>query len=305
VTPPVIGLVGCGRWGANILRDLVDLGCEVAVADSDPAAASVASAAGACVVVDDVMRLPDVEGIVVASSTRSHGHVVAGALAHNVPIFVEKPLMTDVGGLEALALTAENRVFEMHKWRYHPGIEMLASVAGSGELGSVESLQTTRLGWVDHHHDVDPIWVLAPHDLSIAIEILAELPEPLAARVAHVDGVPVALTGLLGDAPWLTIDISGRSAVQRREVRLSGEGGTAVLPDSYSAAVIVTRPSSRGGSHTEYRPIDQEAPLRRELRCFAEYLTGGDPPRSALSDSIAVARSITALRALAAAKPVS
>jgi predicted dehydrogenase len=301
VTAPVVGLVGCGRWGSAILRDLVELGCVVVVADPDPAVVGGALAAGAREVVDDVTRLPAVEGIVVSSPTRTHGAAVeAGLVRDDVPIFVEKPITTDLDALETWASIASDRVFEMHKWRSHPGVEALASLARSGALGAVRSLHTERIGWVGAHHDVDPIWLLAPHDLSIGLEILGELPQPVSARITEVAGVPAALNGRLGPSPTFTLELSGRSRVVRRRVHLRCDDGEATLPDPYATDLLVIRTSSGGRCSEERVPLEQEPPLRRELRSFLDHLAGGPPPRSSLDDSVAVISAIVALRRLAA-----
>ena len=71
-----IALVGCGRWGRHILRDLVGLGCTVAVADPSGEARQHAAAAGAASAVRDVAELPEVAGAVVATPTRTHAPVL-------------------------------------------------------------------------------------------------------------------------------------------------------------------------------------------------------------------------------------
>src|SRR6266550_8490738 len=90
-----VGLVGCGRWGANILRDLRSLGCSVPVVARSRASVARARDGGASAVVGDVSELSDVDGIVVATTTSSHAEVVEAVLDHGVPVFVENPLCTD------------------------------------------------------------------------------------------------------------------------------------------------------------------------------------------------------------------
>jgi len=69
----------------------------------------------------------------------------------------------------------------MDKWRYHPGVEALAHAARSGELGEILAIRSYRLGWSNPHKDVDALWILLPHDLAIAYEILGHLPKVKAA----------------------------------------------------------------------------------------------------------------------------
>jgi predicted dehydrogenase len=296
-----VGLVGCGKWGRLVLRDLVTLGSEVTVAVRSEDGRAAALQGGAAQVVETVDDLPEVEGIVVVTPTPTHGQIVERGLERGVPVFVEKPLTNDLAAADRLAEAAPDRVFVMDKWRYHPGVELLAAFARSGELGRVLGLRTSRLGW-GNPHDVDAVWILAPHELAIGLEILGGLPAPRAAVADAADGYAVGLVGLLGQDPWHTLEVSARSAERRREVRLLCEGGVAVLPEADSDHVRIFR----GGDITdttppkpELHPISTELPLLRELHAFLEHLDGGPPPRSSAAEGAAVVRAITELRALA------
>ena len=159
-------------------------------------------------------------------------------------------------------------------------------------------LLTTRIGWGNPHDDVDATWVLAPHDLSIALEILGELPEPRAAVADSAGGGVELLVGLLGERPWHALEVSARSPERRREVTLVCEQGVALLADGYSDHVLVRRD---GTAEPERREISTELPLLRELRAFVEHLDGGPPPRSSAAEGALVVRRIAELRALAGA----
>lgn len=300
--PLQVGLVGCGRWGRHVLRDLRALGARVPVVARSAASRTRAIEGGATSVVEDVGALAGVDGVVVATPTETHAAVVDDLLALGVPIFVEKPLTDDLAAAESILERAGDRVFVMHKWRYHPGVERLAALAQDRALGQVYGVSCVRVGWGNPHKGVDAIWMLAPHDLSIVLEILGVIPAPRAAVASATGSRPTDLVALLGEAPWATIEVSAAHPVRRREVRLVCEEGTAVLPDSYADRVLV----HRGDPHVDLEPraveqlaISTELPLLRELRAFCEHLSGGPPPRSSAADGVAEVRALADLRRLA------
>lgn len=272
-----VGLVGCGNWGKHILRDLKELGCEVPVVTSS----------------GRVADLDGVDGIVVATPTTTHAEITEEALEHGVPVFVEKPLTDDPDAAERLAAAAPDRLFVMDKWRYHPGVELLAEIARSGELGRVVGLRTTRIGW-GNPHDVDAVWILAPHDLAISLEIFGSLPEPKSAVATSIDGTAEGLFGVLGERPWHALEVSARSIDRRREVTLLCEDGVATLAEGYSDHVLVAT-----GPQPERRPISTEFPLLRELRAFVEHLSGGPRPRSSAREGAEIVKAVAELRSLA------
>ncbi|MGH6881523.1 MAG: Gfo/Idh/MocA family protein, partial [Hypericibacter sp.] len=191
-----IGLVGCGRWGRHILRDLQALGAIVTVADPDPAARAHAQAQGAAAVADLGELPPDLAGYVIASPAGRHASAIETLLERDRPIFVEKPFTTDSASALRLAAAGRGHLFVMEKWLWHPAVRFLAALARRKDLGPVELLACARLQPDLPIRDVDAVWTLLPHDLSIAREILGTLPEPRLARAERRDGMLVGLVGL-------------------------------------------------------------------------------------------------------------
>jgi predicted dehydrogenase len=296
---PRIALAGCGRWGRNILRDLLSLNCEVAVADPAAEPRQHATAAGAGEVAAELADLPLSDGVIIATPTSSHAAVIESALARNVPIFVEKPLTNDAAAARSLANRAEGRLFVMDKWRYHGGIEALAVIASSGELGAPLGMHLSHIGWGHPHRDVDVAWILLPHCLSIALEVLGCVPPVRYAFSEGLNGEIVALSGVLGDDPWVTLEASGRSPVKRREFRLHCERGVATVDEGCADHIKIARGSGgKGGDadNIEKRAAPTEMPLLREIRTFVEHLGGGPPPRSAAREGAMIVERIQELR---------
>jgi predicted dehydrogenase len=297
-----IGLIGCGLWGANILRDLVQLGCGVHVSDIDETCRSSAKSLGAqstCTLIQD---LPQVQGYVVATPATTHREVIEQLIPNRVPIFTEKPFTTDIASAKRILEAGKGLVFVMHVWRYHPGIEMLAAIARSRELGRVEMLRTTRTNWTSPRRDIDSIWTLAPHDLSIALEILGHIPEPRFAVAERNGGQPCGLLGILGESPRVVLEVSSRYGDRRREVRLHCEDGVAVLQGEGTGQLVVTRGRTTDRElepAREHRSLEDTPALYRELSAFVGHLKGGPPPKSSAEEGLMTVTAMVRLRSLA------
>jgi predicted dehydrogenase len=298
----VVGLVGCGHWGRHILRDLVTLGCEVPVVARSQESKARARDGGAAGIVEDVASLPRLDGAVVATPTSSHATVLEDLLSVGVPVFCEKPLTNDPAAANRLAGLAPDRLFVMDKWRYHPGVQELAAIARERTLGAVSGLRSVRLGWGWPHDDVDPVWVLAPHDLSIALEVLGAVGHPDAAAAQWLGEEALQLTALLRhDDCWHVFEVSGRSPETVRRIELLCADGVAVLAGGWDEHITVFQDGAKGMVEDRIE-TPGELPLLAELRAFVEHLERGSPPRSSAAEGAAVVATIGELRRLARAQ---
>jgi predicted dehydrogenase len=295
----VVGLVGCGAWGRHILRDLVALGCEVPVVARSEESRARAEEGGAADIVGDVASLPRLDGIVVATPTATHAEVLEDVLPLGAPVFCEKALTDNPESAARLAEQAPDQLFVMDKWRYHAGVQELAAIARERRLGAVSGLRTVRVGWGNAHPDVDVVWILAPHDLSIALEVLGAVPRAEAAAAQWLGDEATHLTALLqGDGWWHTFEVSARSPERTRRIELHCDGGVAALADGWDEHVTVFR-DGPDGMLEERIATPGELPLLAELRAFVEHLGGGPPPRSSAAEGAAIVEAIGDLRRLA------
>lgn len=296
-----IGLVGCGAWGRLILRDLVALGAKVMVAAPSQASQAAALELGAVSVHDSLANLPAADGYVIASPTSTHAAVIEALLPTGRPIFCEKPLTDDPAAAQSIADRAGDRVFSMDKWRYHGGVLKLAEVAKSGRLGRILQVQSWRLGWQDRSLDVDSVWLLLPHDLSIALEILGHLPAPRWASGYTAFGIRAEVTGVLqdGDGPMVGFTVSGCQPVNRRSVLVVGTEGAAQLGGSLDDRLFLRWPDGRA----EELEIATDMPLLAELWAFLHHIQGGPPPKSPAPEAALIVARIAEIRAMAGINP--
>jgi predicted dehydrogenase len=259
---------------------------------STEARAAAASQAVATYATPDIRE--QVAGVIVATPATDHIATVRRIAALQVPIFVEKPLATSVDAAERAVALAGERLFVMEKWRYHPAVEMLGAIAHAGTFGRVNAIRTWRLGWGHSQTDVDPIWTLLPHDLSIVREIIGFLPLALSATPERMGGHVWGLTANLGP-PMTAMEVSARRPEHRRRIEVVFDTAVAVF-DAARETLIEIR--SDNGCKTV--DVGDEPPLRRQLKVFLDHLEGGPPPKSSGRDGVEVVRRIRDVRRAAA-----
>lgn len=295
-----IGLVGCGRWGRNILRDLVSLGARVAVVTLDDATRADALALGAAGWHPDLAALPPQDGYLVATPTVTHEAVVTALLPLGRPIFCEKPLADSLAAARRIAAQRPAALFVMHKWRYHPGVVALRALLTEGRLGRPLALQIRQLGWGNPHQDVDAATILLPHALSMTLHLLGSIP-PLREATPLLPerrdgGLMVRLGARDGAPPRVLLEYSILEPVQRRSVVLIGSAATAELGGSYDDALSLRHGAPGETASEERLELSKELPLKAEVAAFLDHLVGGVPPLSPLADELLIAERLEEIR---------
>jgi predicted dehydrogenase len=178
-----VAVVGYGYWGSKHVRVLSSMpDVAVTVVDSDvgrlrEAAAHYPAVESTAERIDHV--LDRVDAVLVATPPASHVDVAMRALTAGKHVLVEKPLATSVEDAEALvnAAAANNVLLVVgHTFEYNAAVRQLRDIIRSGELGRVLYIDSARLSLGLYQRDVNVIWDLAPHDISITSFLLDELP---------------------------------------------------------------------------------------------------------------------------------
>ncbi len=298
-----IGMIGCGNWGKNILRDLVSLHCKVTVIARSNESKKRAQDFGAVKMIKSIEEIGKQDGFIVATPSATHGEIINQLtdLFPGKPIFTEKPLTTDLKTAESLVKKSSDTIFVMDKWRYHAGILELARIAKNKTLGKVIGLKTTRVGWGNPHKDSDAIWHLLPHDISIEFEIFGKFLKPVKSVADLEENFPVGLIAVLGKTPWQVAEVSARYKDKKREIKLFCEKGVAVLDDAYTDHIsIISADKINHKFHENKVPIKNKPPLHEELDGFIKYIKkNGPPPKSSAKEGMEIVRVISELRSMA------
>jgi predicted dehydrogenase len=207
-----IAVVGYGYWGSKHVRVLSSIPeVAVTVVDAHPErlteAAAHYPAARLSNHLDDV--LPDVDAVVVATPPASHAPVARRALEAGRHVLVEKPLTTSVADAEMLVALSERQGLILmvgHTFEYNPAVWKLRDLVDSGALGRILYVDTARLSLGRYQTDVNVLWDLAPHDISIVSYILDDVPSATAVWAQRNVGGPHA------DVAYLRLDFAGVGA---------------------------------------------------------------------------------------------
>jgi predicted dehydrogenase len=309
-------LVGCGYWGAKLARNFHALpeARLVAVADLDPErrAHAVRHYPDACVVADHRRLLePAIDAVVIATPPSTHAALALEALAAGKHVLVEKPLATSTADADAIIAAAERadrRLMVGHTFVYNPAVELLRDLVRSGDLGRLYYIHATRVNLGICQPDINVLWDLAPHDLSILLMLLGRPPSGVRAH-GHA-----FLRPGIEDVAWLTLDFPDASLAQIhaswldpckiRRVTVVGDRKMVVYDDLapldkitvYDRGIdLPPRTDTFGEFQLSYRygdvhspRLDWVEPLKRQCEHFVACARDGTPPRTAGPDGRAV-----------------
>lgn len=192
-----IGIIGLGYWGPNLVRCFSDNSdCDVTfVCDRDSDRLEAVRCRFPNVVpttdVEHVLRPGAVDAVVIATPTKTHYELASRALAAGIHTFVEKPLAASASECkELIALAEENDcvLFVGHVFLHSAPVAKLRELVLSGELGNLYYISSNRLNLGPIRQDVNALWDLAPHDISIILDLLGQSPERVSCcGLAHLN----------------------------------------------------------------------------------------------------------------------
>lgn len=304
-----VGVIGCGYWGPNLVRNFATLdSCEVkAVCDTDPARLKHISKInpGVTGVTDagQVIDEKNIDAVVIATPVRFHYELAKRALQAGKHVFVEKPMATsakDCAELNAIASEHGLVVMVGHTFIYSPVVRRLKELVVSGDLGEIQYITSRRLNLGLFQMDINVVWDLAPHDVSIILYLLDEFPMTVNCQgKAHVTKniEDVAATTLgFKNGRLALIHSSWLDPNKVREMTIVGSKRMVVYDDLQPLEKIkiydkrVDRPphyDSFADFHYSYHYGDvyspyvkQVEPLRSECEHFIDCIRTGRKPES-------------------------
>jgi predicted dehydrogenase len=264
-----------------------------------------------------------VDGVVIATPVRTHYHLAKAALLAGKHVLIEKPITSRSDHAEELIELAAERGLTLmvgHTFVYNPAVEAVRHIVQTGELGDVYYLNSTRANLGLLQPDINVMWDLGPHDISMIGYILGEQPVSVSARgAAYINRrnklhEVVYLTLVYESGVMANLRLSWLDPVKQRILTVIGSKKMLVYNDvkdekvwiydkgveipSHSTTETEFKASYRNGPEQCY-PLEWVEPLRAECSQFIDCIRTGMPSRSSGEDGLMVVRVLeTAQRSL-------
>jgi predicted dehydrogenase len=299
------GIVGYGYWGPVVARNFHGAdGCElVAICDKSPASLARATKAfpGVRVTCDvnAIVTAPDIDVVAVITPVWTHFQFAKAALENGKHVFVEKPFTTNLAQAEELIELAARKNLQImvdHTFLFTGAVRKIRQLIDDGALGKLYYYDSTRVNLGLFQHDVNVIWDLAPHDLSIMDHLMDAEPETVVATgQSHLNGLEdiAYITVYFKERMLAHINVNWLSPVKVRTTLIGGEKKMVVWNDLevdekvkvYDKGVDITSGQGVYDLLVSYRSGDMWAPkveqteaLKREVEYFVGCLTKNEVP---------------------------
>lgn len=305
---PSVAVVGAGYWGANLVRNFHQLGALHVVCDSSAERrAEVQTKYPGVRVCADVAELwadQTVNAVVIATPAATHYALAKQALLAGKDVFVEKPLaLHQHEGAELVQLAAQLQRILMvgHILQYHPAVEKLHDLIRQGVLGRIQYIYSHRLNIGKIRTEENILWSFAPHDISVMLRLLGEMPVDVAAHGGSYlnSRVPDVTMTTLRFASGVRghIFVSWLHPFKEQRLVVVGDKKMVVFDDAspdrklvayaHSVEWIERRPVARKAD-AEVIAVEPEEPLRRECAHFVECVVTRQTPRTDGREGLAV-----------------
>lgn len=315
------GVIGYGYWGPNVVRNLATLeGSQLlAIAETSPSARMRAQKAhpGIKVTSDasEVILSTEIDAIAIVTPVWTHYELAKAALENGKHVFVEKPFTSDSAQGEELinlALQKNLKIMVDHTFLFTSAVNKISQLVDEGMLGKLYYYDSTRVNLGLFQHDINVLWDLAPHDLSIMDYVIKATPEAVVATgQTHLNGYEdvAYMTLYFPEKVIAHINVNWLSPVKVRTTLIGGDKRMVVWNDLeadekvkvYDRGVDVTNRQGVYELLVNYRSGDMWSPqleqveaLRKELAYFVECISTGQKP---LNDGCAGLRVVKMLEA--------
>jgi predicted dehydrogenase len=308
-----IGVVGCGYWGPKHIRVCHELSEAKMAMVCDADERKLQQVRVQFPNIESTTNYKElinngVDAVIIATPVNTHYKLAKEALLHDKHVMIEKPMTASSReALELIELAEKRNLILMagHTYEYHPAVDFLREIIRKGELGDVYSIDADRLNLGLYRPDVNVLWDLAPHDISIILALMNEDPVAVSARGTHHADSSVYdmayLEILFANGTMGNVHVSWLHPRKIRELTIVGSRKMAVYNDVsenekihiYDKGLAIPQ-DGNGNGHNKFSAwppnyrygdvvipfISNAEPLKLECSHFIKCIKDGTKPRS-------------------------
>jgi predicted dehydrogenase len=302
-----VGVVGCGYWGPNLIRNLrqaSDCHLKVICDTSEQRLRHMRKMhqdVATTTQFEDLLADRELDAVVVATPVRFHYEMAKAVLLAGKHVFIEKPMARTVAeGEELVALAEKNGLVIMvgHTFLFSPAVRRMKEIIDSGDIGEIQYISARRLNLGLFQKDINVAWDLAPHDISIILHLLDEKPAAVSCQGSshvnrHIEDVTMMYLTFKKNRcafiqnSWLDPKKVRQMTVvgSRRMIiyddtepleKLKIYDARVEVPPHYDSFAEFTYSYHYGDSYVPY--IKQDEPLKLECQHFLDCIRGEATP---------------------------
>jgi len=289
-----LGLVGCGYWGPNIVRNIqktqnIDLEF---VVDQDEAVINKQPPVSFYQDLDSALvRHGNVDGVIIATPISTHFTIAKQILEAGKSVLIQKPMAMSIEECEELEEIAKSKGLTLmiaHTFLFTGAVRKLKELADSGQIGNLKHFDSTRINLGLFQRDSNVVWDLAPHDFSILHYLIGDLKPVFLSAVGsshtpkgNADVVNISIQYENNFSAH--IHISWFSPIKVRNIILNGDQKMVVYDDNKPSekVMVYDKGVSYEDSYFDYRSGDMFAPklknseaIQEEVLHFCECMDG-------------------------------
>lgn len=301
-----VGLIGFGYWGPNMARNVQensDMQLQT-ICDQDTDAREHARERYPGIKLtgraDDLFTDERIDAIIIATPVSTHFELASQALEAGKHVLVEKPMTDSVATateLMELAVRAGKVLMVDHTFVYSPAVQTLKKIISSGDLGKILYYDSVRINLGLFQHDINVIWDLAPHDISIMSYTVGKQPQWVSAHGSshvgnHLENVAYVTLGF--DDDFLAhFHVNWLAPVKIRQTLIGGSRKMVVYNDMeptekikvYDCGIDVVPQEGIYETLIQYRTgdisvphLENREPLKIEIEHFVDCIRDGKVP---------------------------
>jgi UDP-2-acetamido-3-amino-2,3-dideoxy-glucuronate N-acetyltransferase len=295
-----IACIGAGYWGMNLVRNFQDLGALSSVCEANAERRALVcktypelKLTGS---VDEILNDEGIRGVAIATPAETHGALVRRALNADKDVFIEKPLCLSVAEAQDLIDLASERqriLMVGHLLWYHPAVVKLKALIDEGAIGRIQYIYSNRLNLGKIRREENILWSFAPHDISVILGLVGEMPDRVAAHGGNYlhDRIADVTVSLLSFPSGVKahVFVSWLHPFKEQKLIIVGDRGMTVFDDVapqdklkiYHHSILWKNQipvSSKAEGHAVH--FEEIEPLQAECKQFLHSIETRQPPRT-------------------------